>query len=383
MIQKLFFALLTSTFMFAQTSPTKTWVTQPPSTVTMGESYPLSASFDAGDDGAGLDHTVGGTNSANLQYSIQIWNSDTSKWTWKKGKNDLTVANTHTGTSSIDWVIPTDLMASADLPANEAYFMRVGYQNSANQWASYVTGNDVAITIESAPLGDSWDWNPASVTYPSSATMDIDIIYSSDMPIAPNGIKFTLWTITDGTVNDVNLFSDIWYGLFSNPTELDPGTDMTTTITINIPNSAKNNGTMRPSSDLGANWDPNAGDQGNNYISHQDTPAPIYTFQFRPIAGDDTNFAPASLPAQNNFTVSPALSVKNIKANTLSMYPNPVKNILNLSNINNVKTFTISNALGQEVLKLKAQNSINISSLKKGLYFLKTDTGITRKIIKN
>jgi hypothetical protein len=54
------------------------------------------------------------------------------------------------------------------------------------------------------------------------------------------------------------------------------------------------------------------------------------------------------------------------------IYPNPANNNLYVNNIpNNIEFINIINIEGKEVLKIKATNSIDISSLSKGIYVIK------------
>lgn len=68
--------------------------------------------------------------------------------------------------------------------------------------------------------------------------------------------------------------------------------------------------------------------------------------------------------------------------NTIKVYPNPTNGILNISNTNNIKEIVIYNIAGVKVKTFKATQLLDISELSNGLYFLKTDTGIFKKIIK-
>ena len=88
-----------------------------------------------------------------------------------------------------------------------------------------------------------------------------------------------------------------------------------------------------------------------------------------------------------------ALSVKNENLNSLiniSVYPNPVNNILNIKIDNQqIKEVKIYNLMGKEVLKTSSKESeiesINISQLSSGMYLtlIKTDANtFTKKIIK-
>ncbi len=76
-----------------------------------------------------------------------------------------------------------------------------------------------------------------------------------------------------------------------------------------------------------------------------------------------------------------------INANGVIMYPNPVAETLYVkSNLLNANTFNIIDTLGRTVLVIdNAQNveSINLSSLTKGVYILKTETNKQFRFLKN
>jgi uncharacterized protein (TIGR02145 family) len=71
-------------------------------------------------------------------------------------------------------------------------------------------------------------------------------------------------------------------------------------------------------------------------------------------------------------------------SNSIIMYPNPVKNMLTIDGLV-VKDVVIYSVLGKAVLKMSNQNTIDVSSLSKGVYFIKVSDGInasTKKFIK-
>jgi hypothetical protein len=393
MIKKLLLtvALFATSFGFAQTDPTIAWGTRPAdnAVLTIGSTLSLSATYNAGNNGADplVEYLVGPTNI--VQFSISE-KSVTSTYAWKAGVNDATSKDQKSGTATKAWVVP-NLTPSASLPDGKIHVLRVGYQNSNGAWASGAA--EIPITIVEGGAVDSWSFNPTTPVFTSSATtLDVNIKYTSDTDIAVGGVKFTLWTITGGTFDfpsddpdqgAVNMFSDIWHGLYSNDAILTAGTNKTAVITIAVPASAKNgSGFMYPSSDLGAVWDPNAGDAGNKYVDHATSPASEYTYQFRQVAGADAAFVPLSY-SQNAFTVEVAASVANVDNKNISVYPNPTTGVLNISDIEGAKVITVTSITGQVVKTFDAQKTIDISSLAPGVYVLKANNGIQRKIIKN
>jgi|TARA_B110000977_G_scaffold15554_1_gene19030 uncharacterized protein (TIGR02145 family) len=79
-----------------------------------------------------------------------------------------------------------------------------------------------------------------------------------------------------------------------------------------------------------------------------------------------------------------SLSTKDF-SNSIIIYPNPVKNILTIDGLV-VQDVVIYSVLGKEVLKISNLNTIDVSSLSKGVYFIKVSDGInasTKKFIKN
>lgn len=77
-------------------------------------------------------------------------------------------------------------------------------------------------------------------------------------------------------------------------------------------------------------------------------------------------------------TVDLILSVSEFSLDALSVYPNPVSNILNIEHSNTIKNIKISNILGQEVL-FQAVNdktiSLDISQLASTMYIVTVDFG--------
>jgi uncharacterized protein (TIGR02145 family) len=79
-----------------------------------------------------------------------------------------------------------------------------------------------------------------------------------------------------------------------------------------------------------------------------------------------------------------SLSTTNF-SNSTTIYPNPVRNILTIDGVI-VKDVVIYSIYGKEVLNISNQNNVDVSSLSKGIYFIKVSDGInssTKKFIKN
>lgn len=79
--------------------------------------------------------------------------------------------------------------------------------------------------------------------------------------------------------------------------------------------------------------------------------------------------------------------VRNSIQNTASIYPNPVKDILNIQILDTaVKMVRLFDAQGRQVMEATINNSnahLDLGSLQHGVYFLQFDNGTINKIIKN
>jgi uncharacterized protein (TIGR02145 family) len=88
---------------------------------------------------------------------------------------------------------------------------------------------------------------------------------------------------------------------------------------------------------------------------------------------------------QNGFSVRfvrDAISLSTTDfSNSITIYPNPVKNLLTIDGLV-VKDVVIYSVLGKAVLKISNQNTIDVSSLSKGVYFIKVSDGINASIKK-
>ena len=74
--------------------------------------------------------------------------------------------------------------------------------------------------------------------------------------------------------------------------------------------------------------------------------------------------------------------------NSVKMYPNPAKGVVNFSSASNVALdVAVYDMLGKQVLRANAvQSQLNISSLNPGVYFLKMNQGaksVTKKLLVN
>lgn len=83
-------------------------------------------------------------------------------------------------------------------------------------------------------------------------------------------------------------------------------------------------------------------------------------------------------------SVAKTLNTEKFEFNNVKLYPNPTTGIIHFTGLENANSITIHNVIGQQVKKIKLENSlVDISDLNKGVYILKSDNGLQRKIVKN
>ena len=80
--------------------------------------------------------------------------------------------------------------------------------------------------------------------------------------------------------------------------------------------------------------------------------------------------------------LSTSLEVKEFSSNQFTIYPNPPSNLLYISSKNNIESLEISDLNGKQLIKKAGVNSVDISELSKGIYFIKLNDKETFKFIK-
>ncbi|REC63488.1 hypothetical protein DRF65_05160 [Chryseobacterium pennae] len=88
-----------------------------------------------------------------------------------------------------------------------------------------------------------------------------------------------------------------------------------------------------------------------------------------------------------NFTVTPSslgLNETEMKKNSLEVYPNPVQDILNFSNLKGNADVTVFNMQGQKVMEkhIKADETMNVSELISGTYMVNVINNNNKKTFK-
>lgn len=111
--------------------------------------------------------------------------------------------------------------------------------------------------------------------------------------------------------------------------------------------------------------------------------------QFIVTWGEDRTGATNNSPYAQNYNFTSNLSVNdgvNNNSNNLSVYPNPVKSVLNIQSKEDISSVKIYNVAGQ-LVKVSQGNQHDFSSFEKGVYWVhildKKGSEVTKKVIKN
>ena len=79
------------------------------------------------------------------------------------------------------------------------------------------------------------------------------------------------------------------------------------------------------------------------------------------------------------------LATQNVSKSTLKFYPNPVKDILTISDVKEISSYTIFDVSGKQVASASAKSSkleLNVSQLKPGVYIVKANSDGVMKTFK-
>ena len=74
----------------------------------------------------------------------------------------------------------------------------------------------------------------------------------------------------------------------------------------------------------------------------------------------------------------PAVGINDLTNSSLSLYPNPANDVVNVVSTNDIKTIEVLNYIGQAIYTNKDINlkslQFNVSSFQSGVYFVKVTT---------
>lgn len=321
----------------------------------------------------------------------------------------VTIGQTYVFSSSLE----TDFITISNNGGTTAFTSGVG----SVTWVSTINGNVRFYLHDDASCAGSDDFRSRIVkcgTPPVCASPIVDVPYTmgfetgepTECITIENVNGSTTWSIFDGTTQSAYAGTKSirynWNG--TNPGNdwfYTSGLNLTggTTYTLQFYYKASDGPTYVENLDVKYGTAPNAASMTSGTIV---TLPGIATALASPFAVSTTNFTPTtsgvyyigfhntSIADQaflyvDNITVDTALSNNDFTNSNLNYYPNPVKNVLNLSDSKAISEVKIFNLLGQEVIsKIVNSNEVTIdmSSLSSGNYIAKVTSGDDIKVLK-
>jgi uncharacterized repeat protein (TIGR01451 family) len=126
---------------------------------------------------------------------------------------------------------------------------------------------------------------------------------------------------------------------------------------------------------------------GKGYVVFQIKPTAGYAVGtiIPNIANIYFDFNPAIVTDPCNTQFVSTLAINDFDANELSVYPNPVKNNLTITNTTTIDSVSVFSVLGQEIMNQKVnalETEINTSELTNGVYFVKVTSEGKEKTMK-
>jgi hypothetical protein len=235
-----------------------------------------------------------------------------------------------------------------------------------------LTGGDLEglttgkITSTTSP----WSSSVANVNFQSSINSNASVAYAGDQFInMPNDFTNLRQSIT--AVTNTTYTVSIWYQFV-----MPVGTpDATDGIYVSIRQDTGGNGTQFDPI-IGVYIDPSTVD-GSWHEATFDFTAPqtdlllFITKQSRAAGG------PNNAARMDNLSITEkTLSTTDLSQFNFKSYPNPAKDVINLSAAKNINKIAIYNLLGQEVLNQELNSktaTLNVASFARGVYVVKAD----------
>ncbi|ARV16604.1 T9SS type A sorting domain-containing protein [Polaribacter sp. SA4-12] len=261
------------------------------------------------------------------------------------------------------------------LPGTE-YTINIRYNCGG---AMETLGTTATTTGDALTTTDSYTFTNDPTAIVQGPSFGLEITYTSeDNPIAIGAISLQLHSNVDG---------DAVIGIYTNTEELPMGVDQTATIILGntFPEAYLTTGENLLASTI-VSGDSTPGASVGSELAIAYPGLANYFYFVKPLTtSEDPNWTPLSIPATKYFQVEvdPNLSTEDFKFNSVKLFPNPTTGLIKISGLEDAKFISIHNVIGQEVKRFTKLNStIDISELNKGIYILKSDNGLTRKIIK-
>jgi hypothetical protein len=386
--------------------------TSGPGTICEGETASLTATHN-GDNVNWFDAASGGNLvGTGSPFITDPLNATTSFWA------ESFVGGSGTMQTGGARVAPTNTSASAVVavtsPWGLAFDAAEGFTiNSVDVYLASSNPGDIVMQLKdsglnimeqltvSAPAGNSTNpvqftvnldfFVPAGTDYNLVAESSPVMVreFSSGHPGFPYPIG-TSGTVTGGTINDNDTNATVYYffynwsftpGIVCTSVRVEEEVVVTPTPSLPVGDSTQDFVAGETLADLDVT--------GQNLIWYSDAGGTNVIPDTTPLVDGTTYYVSQTINGCESellaITVTEILGVVDESLDSFTYYPNPVSNIVNLSNGQNLKHISILNILGQEVLSKKVDNesvTVDLSSFANGSYFLQVETEFGSKMVK-
>lgn len=293
-----------------------------PTTLAQAETFTITASFDAG---------AGDTIDGNLAFVLRLYNTTDNTFTFVRNATvDKNGVNAESGVVSPNITVPADAVPTTNLGANLEYRLVVSYKRTVAK--DFPIAAQVVTITEAVVPTITYSQLPTEMTTDGVGNNPFEISWSNATP----GAK-CFNQLRDHEGKQLKGFSF----------------DITTASGTQV-----------------INWGNFDAGQGGVLVVGQFGYA---TSQYSGAAGITSA----------NINVVATLSTDDFSLVNVSVFPNPTTDKITIETKQDFNSVNIFDVTGKSVRTFKSKKTLNVSDLTKGIYFLKTDTGLLGKFIKN
>ncbi len=300
-----------------------------------------------------------GVNAVNMVVDVPVTTIVNDQW------NDFTLPTPHLINIGQELWIGMDVNASGGWPAGcDAGPAIVGFGDMFNDGTGWVA-------MSQPPNNLNFNWNIQAYVEPGKKEASGSSVILTQTPgNNPNGMKIS----TSGKINTAsNASSNTGTGLIL------PDSPMGSQLLGYNVWRTLDNATTPPyikANTLGIV-------PGTTFQEvHPNSTEPTTTWKYYVTAVFQDSLSPGPVlcePSSDTITITfPAVGINDLTGNSLSLYPNPANDVVNIVSTNDIKTIEVLNYIGQTIYTNNDVNlkkvQLNVTSFKAGVYFVKVTT---------